>query len=83
LAAHEAFSHKHQLNFPLIADAGRQVIEPFGLYGEQEWNGKKYLGVFRTTLLIGPDGRIERLWKQVQFQGHAEVVLAAVRAVSG
>jgi peroxiredoxin Q/BCP len=83
LDSHRAFTAKHQLNFPLLADVGRQVIEQMGLYGERERDGQKFMSVFRTTMLVGPDGRIERLWEQVQFQGHAEAVLAAVRELTG
>ncbi len=74
--SHQQFITKHQLNFPLLADEGRKVIDSWGLWVEQEWNDKKYMGVSRTTLLIGPDGRIERLWEKVKFQGHAKAVLA-------
>jgi peroxiredoxin Q/BCP len=89
LASHRAFAAKHQLNFPLLAaprggrpqDAGRGVIEQWGLCGEIERDGKKINTVFRTTVLVGPDGRVERLWERVQFQGHAGEVLAAVREI--
>jgi peroxiredoxin Q/BCP len=57
------------------------VIEQWGLCGEIERDGKKINTVFRTTVLVGPDGRVERLWERVQFQGHAGEVLAAVREI--
>jgi peroxiredoxin Q/BCP len=81
LESHRAFAAKHGLNFPLLADVGRRVIEQWGLYGEVERDGRRFNTVFRTTLLIGLDGQIERLWERVQFQGHAEEVLAAVREI--
>jgi peroxiredoxin Q/BCP len=81
LEAHRAFTEKHQLNFPLAADVGRHVIDQWGLYGERERDGKKFMAVFRTTVLVGPDGRVARLWENVQFQGHAAEVLAAAKAL--
>jgi thioredoxin-dependent peroxiredoxin len=73
--SHQQFITKHRLNFPLLADEGHTLIDCWGLWVEQEWNEKKYMGVSRTTLLIGADGRIERLWEKVKFQGHAQAVL--------
>ena len=58
---------------------GRTVIDAMGLWGEQEWNGKKSMGVFRTTMIVGSDGRIEKLWEKVKFQDHAEQVLAELK----
>jgi peroxiredoxin Q/BCP len=83
LNSHYQFAEKHQLNFPLLADVGRKVIEQWGLYGEKERDGKKFMGVFRTTILVGPNGRVERLWENVNFRDHADAVLAAVRQVKG
>jgi peroxiredoxin Q/BCP len=83
LDSHCRFAEKHQLNFPLLADVGRKVIEQWGLYGEKERDGKKFMGVYRTTLLVGPDGRLERLWKNVNFRDHADAVLATVRELKG
>jgi len=83
LASHQAFAEKHGLNFPLLADVDRAVLERFGFWGEQEWNGKKYLGVLRSTVLVGPDGRVEQVWKSVNFQNHADEVLVAIQAIVG
>ena len=80
LAAHHAFAEKHLLNFPLLADVGHSVLEQIGFWGEREREGKKFMGVFRSTVLVGADGRVEQLWKNVNFQGHADDVLAAIRA---
>lgn len=81
LASHHAFAAKHALTFPLLADVGSQWLERIGLWVERERDGKKFMGALRTTLLVGPDGTIERLWENVQFKGHAEAVLAAVREI--
>lgn len=50
-----------------------------GFWGERERDGKKFMGVFRSTVLVGADGRVEQLWKNVNFQGHADAILAAIR----
>ena len=81
LVSHHKFAEKHQLNFPLLADVDRAVIDAMGLWGEQEWNDKKFMGVFRTTMIVGPDGRIEQLWEKVKFQDHAEQVLTALKQI--
>lgn len=79
LASHEAFAAKHELNFPLLADVGSKWLESVGLWVERERDGKKFMGVLRTTMLVGPDGTIERLWENVQFKDHAAAVVAAIR----
>jgi thioredoxin-dependent peroxiredoxin len=81
LASHQAFAAKHNLNFPLLADVGHVLLEQWGFWGERERDGKKFMGVFRSTVLVGPDGVIERVWKNVNFQGHADEVLAAIEAI--
>ena len=78
LNSHRQFAEKHQLNFPLLADVGHALIDQMGLWGEQEWNGNKFTGVFRTTMVVGPDGRLEKLWEKVKFQGHAAQVIQAL-----
>lgn len=82
LDSHARFAAKNELNFPLIADIDRTLIDALGAYGEQEFDGKKYLGIFRTTLLIGPGGSVEQLWERVKFKGHAEEVLHAAQALA-
>jgi peroxiredoxin Q/BCP len=82
LDSHRAFSEKHRLNMPLLSDAGHRVIEQWGFYGERERDGKKFMAVLRSTVMVGPDGRVERLWENVQFQGHAAEVLTEARALS-
>ncbi len=79
LASHHAFAAKHELPFPLLSDVGSKWLERVGLWVERERDGKKFMGALRTTMLVGPDGKIERLWENVQFQDHASAVLDAVR----
>lgn len=77
--SHNAFAAKHELTFPLLADVGSKWLEQVGLWVERERDGKKYMGALRTTMIVGPDGKIERLWENVQFKDHAEAVLGALR----
>ena len=81
LKAQEAFRNKHQLSIPLISDERHQMLEAYGAWGEKSMYGKTFLGVIRTTVLVGPDGRIAKIWRNVRVDGHAEEVLAATRAL--
>jgi peroxiredoxin Q/BCP len=78
--AQEAFRDKHQLNMPLISDEKHEMLEAYGAWGEKSLYGRTFLGVIRTTVLIGADGRIKRIWRHVKVDGHAEAVLAAAQA---
>ncbi len=77
--SHEKFRAKHDLPFPLLSDRDHAVAERYGAWGEKSMYGRKYQGVLRTTLLIGPDGRIVRIFERVKPRGHAAQVLAALR----
>ncbi|MFN0067406.1 MAG: thioredoxin-dependent thiol peroxidase [Limisphaerales bacterium] len=79
--SHRKFTEKFQLPFPLLADADRQIVAAYGVWGEKTFMGRKYLGTNRVTFLIGPDGRILRVWPKVKAEEHAAEVLAALRAV--
>ncbi len=57
------------------------MLEAYGVWGEKSMYGKTFQGILRTTILIGADGRIARVWRNVRVDGHADEVLAAVRAV--
>jgi peroxiredoxin Q/BCP len=75
ISAHQKFIAKHALNFPLLADPDRKLIEAVGVWVEKSMYGKKYMGVQRSTFVIGPDGRIEKVWPKVTPDGHAQEVL--------
>jgi peroxiredoxin Q/BCP len=75
------FASKYKLTFPLLADAEHQVAEKYGVWQEKMRYGRKYMGIVRTTYLIGPDGKVARRWDKVNVEGHAEEVLAAVNAL--
>ena len=75
------FAAKHDLNFPLLADADHAVADKYGAWQERSMYGRKYMGVARVTYLIGPDGKVVQRWDKVKPDGHAEEVLAAVNAL--
>ena len=81
LKAQEAFRDKHQLSVPLVSDEKHEMLEAYGVWGEKSMYGKTYQGILRTTILIGADGRIARIWRNVKVDGHADDVLAAARAL--
>ena len=55
------------------------MLEAYGAWGEKSMYGKKFLGILRTTVLVGADGRIAKIWRNVRVDGHADEVLAAAR----
>ena len=79
--AQEAFRDKHQLATPLVSDEAHEMLEAYGVWGEKSMYGKTFHGILRTTVLIGANGRILRVWRHVRVDGHADEVLAAVRAL--
>ena len=81
LKAQEAFRDKHELSTPLVSDEQHEMLEAYGVWGEKSMYGRTFQGIFRTTVLIGADGRICRIWRNVKVDGHADEVLAAVRAL--
>lgn len=78
-AKHDKFKAKHNLSVILAADTEKSVAQAYGVWVEKSMYGRKYMGVERTTFLIGDDGRITQLWRKVKVPGHAEAVLAAVK----
>ena len=77
--AQESFRNKHQLSVPLISDEKHEMLDAYGTWGEKSMYGRSFMGIIRTTVLIGADGRIARIWRNVRVDGHADEVLAAVR----
>lgn len=79
-ASHKKFIAAHDLPFPLIADTDHHLQEQMGVWGEKSMYGRKYMGTFRTTFLIGPDGRITRIFgpKEIKTKIHADQILAAL-----
>jgi peroxiredoxin Q/BCP len=81
LSAQERFRDKHQLAVPLISDEKHQMLEAYGAWGEKSMYGRTFLGILRTTVLVGSDGKIARVWRHVKVDGHADQVLEAARAL--
>lgn len=79
--AQDAFKAKHKLGVALASDEKHRMLEAYGVWQEKSLYGRKFLGIVRTTVLIGPDQRITRVWPRVLVDGHAEEVLAAVKAL--
>lgn len=79
--AHDKFCRKHGLGVILASDEEGDTCERYGVWVEKSMYGKTYMGIERTTFLIDGAGRIARIWPKVKVQGHAEEVLAAVRAL--
>ena len=75
------FAAKFDVNFPLLADADHALADKYGVWQERSMYGRTYMGVARVTYLIGPDGTVVRRWDKVKVDGHAEDVLAAVKAI--
>jgi peroxiredoxin Q/BCP len=80
-ASHRAFADKYQLAFPLLSDPDRSVMQAYGAYGEKTLYGRRVTGVIRSTVWIGPDGRVRRYWARVPNAAqHPGKVLEAIRA---
>ncbi|NLG08684.1 MAG: thioredoxin-dependent thiol peroxidase [Deinococcales bacterium] len=76
--SHQSFASKHELNFPLLIDPDKKVLDAYGAYGEKQTFGNKHMGVFRVTYLIDPNGKIAHVWPKVTPQGHADEVRRAI-----
>jgi peroxiredoxin Q/BCP len=79
-ASHTRFAEKHRLPFPLLSDPDKRVMQEYGAWGEKTLYGRKTTGVIRSTVWIGPDGRVRRHWPRVaDAETHPDQVLAALR----
>src|SRR6266849_3373362 len=76
--AHDKFVAKFKLPFTLLADEDKQIVEAYGVWGQKSFMGRKYMGTHRVTFLIGPDGRIKKIWPKVKPADHAKEVLEAL-----
>jgi len=80
VADQKKFADKYGVKFPLLADTSSHICDAFGVIVEKNMYGKKSRGIQRSTFLIGPDGRIAKVWPRVSVEGHAQAVLKAVSA---
>jgi len=78
---HEKFKTKHDLTVMLASDIEKTTVQSYGVWVEKSMYGRRYMGVERTTFLIGPDGRISKIWRKVKVPGHADLVLTEVQAL--
>ncbi|HTQ50691.1 MAG TPA: thioredoxin-dependent thiol peroxidase [Candidatus Acidoferrales bacterium] len=76
--SHDKFVQNFKLPFTLLADEDKHIVTAYGVWGEKSFMGRKYLGTHRVTFLIGPDGRIRKIWPAVKPDEHAAEVLAAL-----
>ena len=81
LKAQEKFRDKHKLGVPLMSDETHEMLEAYGAWGEKSMYGKSFLGILRTTVLVGSDGSVARVWRNVRVDGHADEVLEAARSL--
>jgi peroxiredoxin Q/BCP len=83
IASHDKFTQRFQLPFVLLADEDKNLARAYGAWGEKNFLGRKYMGMRRMTFLIGPDGRIRKIWRKVKIPQHAAEVLAAALETDG
>ena len=76
--SHAKFKQKHDLPFTLLVDSDKKLCNEYGVWKEKSMYGRKYMGVERSTFVIGPDGRIKAAWRKVSVSGHVDEVLASI-----
>jgi peroxiredoxin Q/BCP len=79
----EKFAEKYKLTFPLASDADQKVAAAYGTWVEKSMYGKTYMGMERSSFLVGADGRIAKVWRKVKPEAHAAEVIAAAKALGG
>ena len=81
IKSHQKFTTKYKLPFPLLADEDKSVAQKYGVYKQKSFMGKSYMGIERSTFVIGPDQKIAKVFPKVKVDGHADEVLAAVKSL--
>jgi peroxiredoxin Q/BCP len=79
--AQAKFKAKQKLNFPLLSDPTLKVVEAYGARRMKSFLGKTFLGIVRSTILIGPDGKVEKVWETAKSKGHAAEVVEALKTL--
>jgi peroxiredoxin Q/BCP len=82
IESHQKFAAKQGLRFHLLSDTGHDVLKQYGVWHPKIMFGKEFLGVIRSTFLIGPDGRVREVWRKVKVPGHVAAVMARLQALS-
>lgn len=78
IESHCKFADKYKLKFPLLSDPEHKILEKYGAWGEKNMYGKKSMGIIRSTVLIGPDGKVIKHFPKVRVKGHVDAVLQAL-----
>lgn len=81
VASHQKFKTKYKLNFPLLADVDKSVVNAYGVWKEKSMYGRTYMGIERTTFIIDENGRIKKIFPKVSVTGHTEAVLEALELI--
>lgn len=81
IASHCKFRDKYSLTFPLLSDPDGTTLEAYGAWGDKVLYGKKSKGIIRSTVLIGPDGKVRKHWPKVSVKGHVDDVIASIKAL--
>jgi thioredoxin-dependent peroxiredoxin len=81
VTAQDKFKKKHKLDVALLSDETHKMLDAYGVWGKKSLYGRSFMGIVRTTFLIGADGRIARIWPKVKVDGHAAEVLKAAKAL--
>lgn len=79
---HDKFKEKYELNFPLASDEDGAVCDQYGVWVEKSMYGRKYMGIERSTFLIGADGKIAQIWRKVSVTDHVQEVMAALKPLA-
>ncbi len=82
VAKHDKFKSKYALNFALASDETGEMLERYGVWVEKSMYGRKYMGIDRATFVIGPDGKIKKIWRKVKVPGHVDEVLEVVKGLA-
>ena len=78
IESHQKFKDKNKLNFPLLADTTGKMCEAYGVWKEKSMYGRKYMGIERSTFVIGPNGKIEKIYAKVKVTGHVDEILNVI-----
>jgi len=81
IKSHDKFKAKYGIGFALLSDESLDVANKYGVWVEKSMYGRKYMGMERTTFLVGPNGNIEKIWRKVKIPGHIAEVLNATKSI--
>ena len=75
---HKSFKEKYQLPFPLLSDENLKMLKAYGVWKKKKFMGREFMGIVRTTLIVGPDGKIKKIWSPVSVKNHIHEVLESL-----